>query len=100
MGSYQHRCSVLIDARVGLGDLDRELMEHLETCSVAYQVVFTKTDKITTTDLQKQLLTTQQYLRRKEVCTGHPWIIPTSAVSGLGIPELKACICLGTGIVP
>ena len=98
--TYQHRCFVLIDAKIGIGQLDREMMNYLEDSKVSYQVILTKADKISADELQKQLLDTQQYLRRKGVSSGHPWIIPTSAKSGLGISELKGCICIATGIVP
>jgi GTP-binding protein len=97
--SFQHRCYVLIDARVGLGDQDKELIEHLEGAQVSYQIRLTKSDKVSAEELQEQLLTAQQYMRRKEVSTGHPWVITTSAKTALGIPELKVCICLATGII-
>lgn len=97
--TYQHRCFVLIDVRVGIGSLDKELLGHLEYCSITYQIILTKVDKVTTQELKEKLLEIQQYLRSKEVTMGHPWIIATSATSGLGISELKACICMATGIL-
>jgi GTP-binding protein len=95
----QRRVFVLIDARLGIGRLDEELFAKLEILKIPYQVVLTKSDKISTEELRLMMLTTQQYLRQKYVTLAHPWIIPTSAQNGLGMGELKACICLCVGIL-
>lgn len=47
------RVFVLIDSRHGIKKSDREIMELLDKAAVTYQLVLTKTDKISTTALQK-----------------------------------------------
>ena len=51
------RVCLLIDSRIGLKDLDREMMDMLDSAAVVYQVVFTKVDKLKNNDLM--ILTTK-----------------------------------------
>ena len=95
----QHRCFLLIDSRIGIGKTDEEMIQKMEAFKVNYQIVLTKVDELSTEELRQALLTTQQYIRRAKSNLGHPWVIPTSSRTGLGINELKACICLATGII-
>ena len=44
------RALVLVDARHGLKDVDREVMEMLDEAAVSYHLVLTKADKIKATD--------------------------------------------------
>src|SRR6195952_2955949 len=45
------RTLVLVDARHGLKDVDREIMEMLDKAAVSYRLVLTKADKIKPTEL-------------------------------------------------
>ena len=84
------RSCVLIDARHGLKDSDREVMTMLDKAAVTYQLVLTKTDKIKPgplEDLRRQIAT--EIARRP---AAHPEIIATSSETGFGIAELRAAL--------
>ena len=51
------RVCLLIDSRVGIKDLDREMMDMLDSAAVMYQIVLTKVDKLKNNDLM--ILTTR-----------------------------------------
>ena len=84
------RTCLLIDARHGLKDSDRRVMALLDAAAQAYQVVFTKCDKITESRLQA--------VERETASTieGHPAALPqilaTSAREGDGLPLLRAAL--------
>ncbi len=84
------RVLLLIDARHGLKDSDRNLMASLDTAAVSYQVVFTKADKPKPGDLAKNLETAAKELARHPAA--HPVIAVTSAQTGAGIAELRATL--------
>jgi GTP-binding protein len=82
------RLCLLVDARHGLKEADREFMAQLDDAAVAYQVVLTKADKLTAAALAA---------RHAEVAReiaghvgAHPEIVVTSAHDGLGIADLRA----------
>ncbi len=82
------RCMMLIDSRHGLKDVDREMMTMLDKAAVVYQIVLTKTDKLSATELAAVSQRT-----REEIVShvaAHPTLILTSSEKGLGIPELRA----------
>jgi GTP-binding protein len=84
------RVCLLVDARHGLKDVDRELMKRLDKSAVTYQAVLTKIDKLSAGALAAQRDALDQALRRHPAA--HPELIATSAVSGAGIPELRAAL--------
>ncbi|MBX9633579.1 MAG: ribosome biogenesis GTP-binding protein YihA/YsxC, partial [Magnetospirillum sp.] len=45
------RCMMLVDSRHGLKDVDREMMTMLDKAAVIYQIVLTKIDKLSATEL-------------------------------------------------
>ena len=49
------RALVLVDARHGLKDVDRDIMKMLDDAAVSYHLVLTKADKIKPTELAKTL---------------------------------------------
>ena len=53
------RALVLVDARHGLKDVDREIMEMLDEAAVSYHLVLTKADKIKPTALAETLEATK-----------------------------------------
>jgi GTP-binding protein len=82
------RVCLLADARHGLMVVDREFMEQLDDAAVSYQVILTKTDKLTPAELDRRRAGVA-----KEIAGhvgAHPEIVATSAHEGLGIPELRA----------
>ena len=53
------RALVLVDARHGLKDVDREVMEMLDDAAVSYHLVLTKADKVKPTELAETLEATE-----------------------------------------
>ncbi|HEX7007460.1 MAG TPA: ribosome biogenesis GTP-binding protein YihA/YsxC [Alphaproteobacteria bacterium] len=84
------RLCLLIDARHGLKDSDREVMALLDQAAVSYQAVLTKIDKVKPAALEALRGALAPELARHVAC--HPEIIATSAVTGAGIPELRAAL--------
>ena len=95
------RVFVLIDARHGAKDSDREIMtilddlRHfdammtmLDDAAVMYQVVLTKADKTTGPELEKCLA--KLHAELKTHVAAHPDIVATSSNSGRGIEDLRA----------
>ncbi|MCF8479829.1 MAG: ribosome biogenesis GTP-binding protein YihA/YsxC [Rhodospirillum sp.] len=82
------RVCVLIDARHGLKDNDRDVMEMLDASAVVYQIVLTKADKLKLTE-QEAILTKTRAEAAKHVAA-HPDVILTSSQTGMGVPELRA----------
>ncbi|MBK1696723.1 ribosome biogenesis GTP-binding protein YihA/YsxC [Rhodovibrio salinarum] len=82
------RVCLLVDARRGVRDTDREVMTALDTAAVSYQLVLTKADKVKQPELA-QVLETMQKLHPKHVAL-HPRIATTSAQKDTGIAELRA----------
>ncbi len=84
------RTLVLIDARHGPKDVDREMMRMLDEAAVGYRVVLTKADKIKASELEAALLATQTEARKH--VAAHPDVLVTSAELKLGIAELRAAV--------
>jgi GTP-binding protein len=84
------RVFVLIDARHGLKPVDNEIMALLDGAAVSYQVVMTKADKISETDLEKVAARTQKALAKHPAA--FPQIILTSSEKAFGFEELRATI--------
>ena len=84
------RVVLLIDARHGLKPADDEMMALLDTAAVSYQVVLTKADKISQTDLARTTALTTQALAKHPAA--YPSVIATSAETGMGFEELRAVI--------
>ena len=84
------RVCILIDARHGVKDVDRRVMTMLDEAAVSYQTVLTKSDKITASQLRALIEETGLELARH--VAAHPRIMPTSARTGDGIPELRAAL--------
>ena len=84
------RTCLLIDARHGLKDSDHRVMALLDAAAQAYQVVFTKCDKITGARLRAVERETASALE------GHPAalsrILATSAREGDGLAPLRSAL--------
>jgi GTP-binding protein len=89
------RALVLIDARHGIKEVDREILEMLDKAAVSYRLVLTKTDKIKPTELETVLEAVATEARKRPAA--HPDILSTSAETGLGIPELRAAVIEAIG---
>jgi GTP-binding protein len=84
------RVFVLIDARHGLKPVDDEIMALLDGAAVSYQIVLTKADKISRTDLERVFERTEKALASHPAA--FPSVIATSSEKGGGIAELRATI--------
>jgi len=89
------RALVLIDARHGIKDVDREILEMLDKAAVSYRIVLTKADKIKPTELADVAAKTAEEVRKRPAA--HPDILETSSETGLGIPELRAAVIEAIG---
>jgi GTP-binding protein len=84
------RTLVLIDSRHGIKDVDREVLEMLDTAAVSYRLVLTKADKIKATDLAAVHAATEAEARKHPAA--HPEVIATSSEKGMGIAELRTAV--------
>jgi len=84
------RAFVLVDARHGIKDSDREIMDLMDKSAVSYQVILTKADKMKKAEREKILEKTRAAIQKN--VAAHPEVILTSSVKGEGIEELRASI--------
>jgi len=90
------RCYLLIDARHGLKDVDKEPMDALDKAAVSYQIVLTRADKIKPAELARVIDSAQAAIRKRPAA--HPVVLATSSEKGGGIPELRAEIMQVTNV--
>lgn len=91
-----HRTLVLVDARHGVKDVDREMMQMLDETAVSYRLVLTKADKIKASELAATLAATEAEARRHSAA--YPQLHVTSAEKGMGIAELRAAVLADAGV--
>jgi GTP-binding protein len=84
------RALVLIDARHGLKDVDREVMRMLDDAAVSYHIVLTKGDKVKPAALGALYEVTLTEAAKHPAA--HPTIFTTSSETGSGIAELRTAI--------
>ena len=82
------RLCLLIDARHGLRDSDRELMDMLDDAAVSFLGVLTKVDKLTAAMLEDARRKASEELARH--VAAHPSLAVTSSRTGHGIEALRA----------
>lgn len=90
------RVLVLVDARHGLKDVDREMMTMLDAAAVSYRVVLTKSDKLKASDLEAVHAATAAEAKRH--VAAYPLVHATSSEKGLGIAELRAAVLEDAGL--
>lgn len=84
------RVLVLVDGRHGLKPVDIEMLGLLDKSAVSYEVVLTKKDEVRGDAIGARMSETLQALAARPAA--YPDILFTSAVSGEGVPELRASI--------
>jgi GTP-binding protein len=84
------RVLLLVDARHGLKETDRPVMDLLDETAVSYQLVLTKADAVAPGDLAARLESVAAEARRRSAA--HPTIHLTSAREGSGIAALRAAL--------
>jgi GTP-binding protein len=82
------RVILLVDSRRGLLENDTEVMTLLDRAAVSYQLILTKTDKLKPDELAE--IASRVGAQSRKHGAAHPDLIATSAVTGEGIPELRA----------
>ena len=81
------RVVLLIDARRGTMESDEAVMGLLDGAAVAYQVVFTKSDLVSSAECNRVLTATAETLKKHPAALSE--LLTTAAKSGAGIPELR-----------
>ncbi len=85
------RVFLMVDSRHGLKKDDLDIMKMLDETAVAYQIVLTKTDKISARELEG--MQSKILAELKNHPAGLNDILTTSAEKRLGLEVLKAEIC-------
>jgi GTP-binding protein len=86
------RIFILIDSRHGLKKIDEDIFTMLDKVGVTYQIVLTKTDKISDVALNKLLIETTEKL--KKFIAVHPKVLATSSEKKRGLDDLRHEIAL------
>jgi GTP-binding protein len=84
------RVFVLIDSRHGIKASDETMMNELDSVAVSYQLVMTKSDKISEKVLEEVYQGVLLISKKHVAC--HPEIVITSSEKKSGIDELRAII--------
>ena len=82
------RVFVLIDSRHGIKKVDKEIMEMLDKAAVNYQIVLTKSDKISAKALAQVWQDTTNIIKKHPAA--HVNVLVTSSEKGDGIAEMRA----------
>lgn len=86
------RVYLLIDSRHGLKPPDKEALDALDLAAVSYQVVLTKADKPSATELEAVIAATRAAIVKRPAA--HPHVILTSSLKGEGLRELRTEIAM------
>jgi len=84
------RVMLLIDARHGIKPVDETIMALMNEAAVSFQVVLTKSDKLSERALPKLVASVQSALASHPAA--YPAVLTTSSEKGLGIADLRATI--------
>jgi len=84
------RTLLLIDARHGIKEIDREVMAMLDAAAVSYRLVLTKADKVKASALAAVEAATTEEARRHGAA--HPEVVTTSSGTGLGMDRLRQAV--------
>lgn len=90
------RAYLLIDARHGLKEVDKEPMDAFDKAAVSYQIILTKADKIKPSEVAAMVAKTQAAIAKRPAA--FPRVLATSSEKGTGLPELRAEIMAACGI--
>lgn len=81
------RVMLLVDSRHGLKSVDLEVAQLLDESAVVYQVVLTKSDKISAEALQAARAAVERLLARRPAA--HPQVLAASSLDGAGLKALR-----------
>lgn len=82
------RVFLLIDSRHGIKKVDTDIMDLLDKAAVTYQIVLTKIDKISATELAKVKSATESEVGKH--AAAYAKVLATSSEKNIGIAELRA----------
>ena len=82
------RVFVLIDSRHGIKKVDEEIMDMLDKAAVTYQIILTKTDKITSSALARVINETSQKISSR--AAAYVRVLTTSSEKNIGIDMVRA----------
>lgn len=82
------RVFLLIDSRHGIKKVDQDIMEMLDKAAVTYQIVLTKTDKISAKALAEVKKKTETEAEKH--AAAYVKVLATSSEKNIGIDELRA----------
>eukprot|EP01039_Chlorochromonas_danica_P009406 gene9406-10389_t len=83
------RVMVLIDVRRGLQQVDVDFMLTLDAAALPYQVIFTKADLVSETEMHVQLNLLFCMMRRMKRSALYPFVHVVSSKTGEGMEDLK-----------
>ena len=101
---FEHRASValfllLVDSRRGLTDLDRDRIERLEAHARSYQLILTKADNLSASDLRRCVAQCEARVRDKVHRFALPTVVATSGlVNNYGVNILRAALLESVGL--
>ena len=84
------RLCLLVDARRGIADADRTIVQLLDEAAQPYQLVLTKCDKLPEGAVAEVVRALKGAIAGRGAC--HPEVIATSAATGAGIAALRAAL--------
>lgn len=84
------RAFMLIDARHGIKEPDKDMFKLLNDAAVSFQIVLTKIDKITADELETVRAKTIETAGQQPAA--HPGLVSTSADKKLGIDALREAV--------
>jgi GTP-binding protein len=84
------RVMLLIDARHGLKDVDKEVMEMLDDTAVSYQIIFTKRDKSSQAEMDINVSRLNDLALKHTAL--YPFYLTTSSKEDVGLKELRATL--------
>jgi len=84
------RVYLLIDARHGVKPNDQEVMDLLNTAAMSYQIIVTKTDKVSPAEVQKVLAKIEDLFPKNPAL--YPILLSSSAVKRTGLEEIQQAI--------
>lgn len=82
------RAYLLIDARHGLKEVDKEPMDAFDKAAVSYQIILTKADKLKPAEVDAVRRRTEAAIVKRPAA--YPRVLATSSEKGQGMPELRA----------
>jgi GTP-binding protein len=81
------RVMLLLDARIELKQVDREVMALLDRAAVTFQIVLTKSDGLKPATLVRKLAEAERLARSH--AAAFPQVLHTSSETGDGVPALR-----------